>query len=173
MSPSAIFNLHLALGYVPWLLCFGSYAWPKLQTLDRREAQRAIAALHSFRFFGLVFLLPGVVGPALPAGFASFAAYGDFATGLLAMLAFMAFRVRSLFWLLAAAFHVVGVIDLIGDYYLGVRLGLPQLSGALGATYVIPIVYVPILMITHVAAFILMARRAPKTVHIAAAGAVA
>jgi hypothetical protein len=45
--------------------------------MDRVEAQRAIATLHSFRFFGLVFLVPGVVGPNLPAGFATFAAYGD------------------------------------------------------------------------------------------------
>ena len=36
--------------------------------MDRVEAQRAIATLHSFRFFGLVFLIPGVVGPNLPTG---------------------------------------------------------------------------------------------------------
>jgi hypothetical protein len=47
--------------------------------MDNIEAQRAIATLHSFRFFGLVFILPGVVGN-LPAGFATVAAYGDFAT---------------------------------------------------------------------------------------------
>jgi hypothetical protein len=158
MSPAAIFNIHLALGYVPWLLCFRAYAWPKLQALDRPAAQRMIAALHSFRFFGLVFLLPGVVGPALPSRFAAFAAYGDFVTGLLAMLAFMTFRVRPLFWVFAAAFNVVGLIDLLGDYYLGVSLKLPQVSGALGGAYVIPIVYVPILMITHVAALRLALR---------------
>lgn len=43
--------------------------------MDRVEAQRAIATLHSFRFFGLAFLVPGVVGPNLPADFAVFAAY--------------------------------------------------------------------------------------------------
>ena len=51
------------------------------------DAQRAIATLHSFRFFGLVFILPGVVGPNLPRSFAAFAAYWDLATGVLAMLA--------------------------------------------------------------------------------------
>ncbi|MGO7741269.1 hypothetical protein ACC733_38945, partial [Rhizobium johnstonii] len=30
------------------------------------ENDRAIATLHSFRFFGLVFILPGVVDPNLP-----------------------------------------------------------------------------------------------------------
>jgi hypothetical protein len=57
-----IFLLHLVLGYVPWLLILGAYVWPRLGTLDRIEAHRAIAALHSFRFFGLVFLVPGIVG---------------------------------------------------------------------------------------------------------------
>ena len=74
MSPATIFRIHLVLGYVPWLLCFGAYVWPRLKAMDRVEAQRAIATLHSFRFFGLVFLIPGVVGPNLPTGFAVFAA---------------------------------------------------------------------------------------------------
>jgi len=86
MSPQTIFQLHLVLGYVAWSLCFGVYILPRLRAMDRLEAQRAIATLHSFRFFGLVFILPGVVGPNLPAGFASFAAYGDLATGVLAIL---------------------------------------------------------------------------------------
>jgi hypothetical protein len=65
MSPEIIFQIHLVLGYVAWLLCFGVYIWPRLKSMDRVEAQRAIATLHSFRFFGLVFILPGVVSPNL------------------------------------------------------------------------------------------------------------
>src|ERR1700754_4814931 len=158
MSTEIIFQIHLVLGYVAWLLCFGTYVWPRLRAMDRIEAQRAIATLHSFRFFGLVFLLPGIVGPDLPAGFAPFAAYGDFATGLLAMLALLAARRPGIFWPPVVAFNVVGVIDLVGDYYNGVMLDLPGHAGQLGATYAIPIIYVPLLMITHVAAFWLLAR---------------
>src|SRR6516162_6600086 len=157
MSPETLFQIHLVLGYVAWLLCFSAYIWPKLGSIDRVEAQRAIATLHSFRFFGLVFVLPGVVGN-LPAGFATFAAYGDFATGLLAILALLTVRIRPLFWLFVVAFNVVGVIDLIINYYHATLLGLPALAGELGATYAIPILYVPLLMITHVAAFYLLAR---------------
>jgi hypothetical protein len=68
MPPETIFRIHLVLGYVAWLLCFGAYILPRLRSMGRVEAQRAIATLHSFRFFGLVFMLPGVVGPNLPAG---------------------------------------------------------------------------------------------------------
>jgi hypothetical protein len=158
MSPAIIFQIHLVLGYVPWLLFVAVYVLPKLKSMDPLEAQRAIATLHSFRFFGLVFIVPGVVGPNLPADFATFAAYGDFATGLLAILALLTVRIRPLFWVFIVAFNLVGAVDIIVDYYHGNQLGLAALAGELGATYMIPIIYVPILMITHVIAFYLLAR---------------
>lgn len=158
MSPEILFQLHLVLGYVAWLLCFRVYVWPRLKSMDPFEAQRAIATLHSFRFFGLVFILPGIVSPDLPASFAVFAAYGDFATGVLAMLALLTARIRRLFWLFVIAFNLVGATDLILDYYHATQAGLPARAGELGATYAIPIIYVPVLMITHVAAFYLLLR---------------
>ena len=172
MSPETIFRLHLILGYVAWLLCFGVYLWPRLKSMDSFEAQRAIATLHSFRFFGLVFILPGVVGPNLPAGFAAFAAYADFATGMLAILALLTVRIRPLFWLFVVAFNLVGAADIIIDYYHGSQVGLPALAGQLGATYVIPIIYVPVLMITHFAAFYLLVRPQPKAAQTFAGAAV-
>src|SRR5215472_5902296 len=117
MSPVTIFQTHLVLGYVAWLLCFGAYIWPRLKAMEHFDAQRAIATLHSFRFFGLVFILPGVVSPELPASFATFAAYWDFATGILAILALLTVRIRPLFWTFVVSFNVVGVVDLILDYY--------------------------------------------------------
>ena len=171
MSPATIFQIHLVLGYVPWLLCFGAYVWPRLGAMDRAEAQRAIATLHSFRFFGLVFIIPGVVGANLPSDFAVFAAYGDFATGLLAILALLTFRIRPLFWPFVVAFNVVGAVDILVDYYHGNQVGLPALAGELGATYAIPVLYVPLLMVTHVVAFYLLARPQPAAVT-AVAGAV-
>ena len=71
MSPATVFQLHLVLGYVPWLLCFGAYVWPRLKS------------------------------------------YGP---------------------------------------------GRGALAGQLVAAYAIPIIYVPILMITHFAAFYFLAR---------------
>ncbi len=158
MSAETLFRIQLVLGYVAWLLCFYAYLWPWLKAAKRFDAQRAIATLHSFRFFGLVFVLPGVVGPGLPEGFATFAAYGDFATGVLAMLALLSARIRPLFWSFVVAFHLVGAIDLIVDYYNATRLGLPAIAGQLGSTYAIPIIYVPLLMITHVTAIYLLVR---------------
>jgi hypothetical protein len=158
MPPQTIFLTHLVLGYVACLLCFGVYVLPRLRSMEPIKAQRIIATVHSFRFFGLVFLLPGVVGPNLPAGFANFAAYGDFAAGVLALLALLTIRVRPLFWSFVVAFNLVGTIDILLDYYHAVRLGLPAVAGQLGAAYAIPVLYVPLLMITHVVALYWLVR---------------
>src|SRR5579862_1114000 len=147
MLPEIIFPMQLVLGYAAWLLCLGVYVLPRLTSMDRVEAHRAIATVHSFRFFGLAFILPGVVGPNLPAEFAAFAAYWDLATGVLAMLALLTVRIRPVFWLFVVGFNLVGTVDLIVDYYHAIRVGLPALAGQLGATYAIPVVYVPALMI--------------------------
>lgn len=162
MSPANVFQLQLVLGYAPWLLAFGAYVWPRLRARDPVAAHRAIATLHSFRFFGLVFIVPGVVGPNLPAGFASFAAYGDFATGVMAMLALLTARIRPLFWTFVVAFNLAGALDILVDYYHGFEFDLATVAGQLGATYAIPVIYVPLLMITHGAAFYLLARRLPN-----------
>src|ERR1700742_4277149 len=151
MSTETVFRIHLVSGYVAWLLCFGLYILPRLRSMERFEAHRAIATLHSFRFFGLVFIVPGVVGN-LPAGFAAGAAYGDFATGVLAMLALATVRIRPLFWTPVVGFNVVGLADILNDYYHAIAANLGATAGELGAMYVIPIVYVPILVITHVVA---------------------
>lgn len=156
MSQESIFRLHLVLGYVAWLLCFTAYLWPRLKSMDPFDAQRAIATLHSFRFFGLAFLLPGVVSSGLPASFAVPTAYGDFVTGVLAMLALLAAGKRPVFWCFVVAFNLVGAGDLVFAYYHAIQAGVPLHAGELGAAYAIPVIFVPLLAITHGAAFYLL-----------------
>jgi hypothetical protein len=67
----------------------------------------------------------------------------------------------------------VGAADIIIDYYHGIEIGLPALSGQLGATYAIPIIYVPILMITHVVAVYWLVRPQTKATRALAGNAVA
>ena len=68
-------------------------------------------------------------------------------------------RMGSVFWLFVIAFNLVGAGDILIDYYHGNQVDLPALAGELGATYAIPIIYVPVLMITHLTAFYLLVRR--------------
>ena len=172
MSPETIFNLHLILGYVAWLLCFRVYFCPGSSQWTRSKciapSLRCIASASS----GSSLSFQGS-SANLPASFATFAAYWDLATGVLAMLALLTVRIRPLFWLFVVAFNLVGVIDLILDYYHAIQVGLPALAGQLGATYVIPIIYVPVLMITHVVAFYLLLRPQPKAVRAFAGDAAA
>ncbi|HTJ02750.1 MAG TPA: hypothetical protein VL492_08145 [Methylovirgula sp.] len=170
MSAETLFRTHLVFGYVAWLLCFGTYIWPRLKTMERVDAQRAIATLHSFRFFGLVFILPGVVGTHLPASFATFAAYVDFATSLLAISALLAFHIRPLFWFFVVAFNLVGAVDILFDYYHATAANLPAIAGEFGSAYAIPVLYVPLLMITHATAFYLLLRPQPKAASAFAGG---
>jgi len=141
--------------------------------MERLEAHRVIATVHSFRFFGLVFILPGVVGSSLPTGFATSAAYGDFATGILALLALLTVRVRPLFWFFVAAFNLVGIGDLILAYYHAVQGGLPEHAGQLGLAYPVPILYVPMLMITHIVALYWLVRPQPKAAPLLTPNAIA
>jgi hypothetical protein len=159
----------MALGYLAWALFIGTYVWPRLRAMDRVEAHRAIATFNSFRFFGLVFLLPGFVGPNLPQGFAAPAAYWDLATGVLAILALLTVRVRFLFWPLVWAFNLVGLADLVMDTARAVRMDLPSVAGQLGAGYAVPILYVPALFWAHLLALWLLLRPAPAPVRSAGA----
>ena len=74
------------------------------------------------------------------------------------MLALLTARIRPLFWSFVVAFNLVGVTDLIVDYYHAIQAGLPAIAGQLGSTYAIPIIYVPLLMIAHVVAFYFLLR---------------
>src|SRR5262249_26133098 len=108
--------------------------------------------LHSFRFVGLSFLVPGVVSPDLPAAFARPAAYGDLASTILALLALalLPSRPGTIFvW----AFNIVGSADLIYAFYNGSRIGVGANPGLQGAAYFIPTVLVPLLLVTHVLVF--------------------
>ena len=158
MPASSIFLIDMALGYLAWALVIATYVWPRLRTMDRVEAHRAIATFNSFRFFGLVFLLPGYVGPNLPGGWATAAAYGDLATALLAILALLTLRRPRPFWPLVWGFNLVGLADLLAATADAARVHLPPIAGQLGAAYAIPILYVPALVWMHLVAFRLLLR---------------
>jgi hypothetical protein len=55
------------------------------------------------------------------------------------------------------------LVDLILTYYHAVRVDLPAVAGQLGAAYIIPVLYVPLLTITHFTAIYLLLRPQPKS----------
>jgi hypothetical protein len=81
----ALFGASVVFGLLAWGIVAARYIWPHLRDRRRIEALRPLLILHSFRFVGLAFLVPGVVAPELPAAFARPAAYGDLIAAALAL----------------------------------------------------------------------------------------
>src|SRR5579864_5680889 len=112
MSPQLCFFLSIAFGFIAWGMVARQYVWPKLRLLQRADALRPILVLHSFRFVGLAFLVPGVVSPDLPSSFAHFSAYGDIIAATLALLS-LASLSRGPGIAIAWIFNLWGSADLL------------------------------------------------------------
>ena len=150
MSPQLCFFVSVAFSVAVWAIVATRYLWPKLRLMGREEALRPILTLHSFRFIGLAFLVPGVVSPDLPSAFAHSAAYGDLVAAALALLSLASLRSAAgvvVVWL----FNLWGTADLFDAFYQANHAGLT--AGQLGATYFIPTLVVPLLLVTHGLAF--------------------
>lgn len=158
MPVQALFGLSVAFGFIAWGIVAAQYVWPALRERARIDALRPLLVLHSFRFIGLSFLIPGVVSPDLPAAFAAGAAYGDIVAAVLALLSLAALRTGlgiPLVWI----FNVWGSFDLINAFYQANASGL--MAGQLGTDYFIPTAIVPLLLITHALMFRILLRGAP------------
>ena len=155
MTPVQIFGLQFALSLLVGSLLARWHVWPRLAALPTRRALPPLLFVHATRYIGLVFLVPTVVPPGVPAAFAVPAAYGDLLAAGLALVALLALRgewpgALALCWL----FNVVGTADLLYALSQGVRLDVQ-----LGAAYYIPVLVVPVLLITHAMIFVLLRRR--------------
>ncbi len=158
MDVQAIFGLQFSMSLVVW----GSLAyWLLAPWLERKSVNEALFFLtvpHAFRHIGMVFLVPGMVARPLPEGFAAPAAYGDLLTGVLAFLALVALRnswsvARGTVWL----FSIIGTIDLMNA--LRQTNAVPDM----GATWYVPTMLVPVLLVTQVMIFSRLLRKAKES----------
>ena len=140
------FFTSIAFSCIAWGTVFAQYVWPELRLRARPDALRPLLVLHSFRFLGLAFLVPGVVSSDLPWAFAASAAFGDIVAAMLALLTLRFLR-SGTGVLFAWIFNVWGSVDLVNAFYRANATGLAP--GQLGATYFIPTLIVPLLLITH------------------------
>jgi hypothetical protein len=83
------FFVSIAFSFIAWGIISARYIWPELRLRERAEALRPSLILHSFRFIGLAFLVPGVVSPDLPSAFVHSAAYGDIIAAVLALFSLL------------------------------------------------------------------------------------
>ncbi|MEE8225501.1 MAG: hypothetical protein V3R30_01675, partial [Kiloniellales bacterium] len=90
------------------------------------------------------------------------AAYGDLLAAVLALVALLALRLDwpiavPLVWI----FNIEGTLDLLNAVFQGLRY---TPDGHLGATYFIPAVVVPALLVTHAIVFWLLLRKQAQAV---------
>src|SRR5579862_1564920 len=156
MQTQFAFFTSIAFSLIAWGMVAARYIWPDLRIRQRADALRPLLTLHSFRFIGLAFLVPGVVSPELTSAFAHSAAYGDIIAAILALLALILLPSASgvaLAWI----FNIWGTADLFNAFYQANHAGL--MAGQLGATYFIPTFIVPLLLITHGLGFRILVQR--------------
>jgi hypothetical protein len=157
MPPS--FNLPFVLSVVGAFLASSvvayTYVWPALRAMPRFGALRVLAAFHAFRFLGMNFLVSGFVSPELNPVFSNEVGWGDLTAAVLALVSMVALSRRwpiaiSIVWI----FNVWGLLDLLNAYYLGAtRIADP---GLFGAGVYIPAIYVPLLIVGHILAFMIL-----------------
>ena len=160
MPTQVAFFASIAFSLVAWGIVTARVIWPALRQRSRADALRPLLMLHSFRFIGLSFLVPEVVAADLPASFAQSAAYGDITAAMLALLS-LSLLPRGAGIGMAWIFNLWGAADLLNAFYQANASGLSP--GQLGATYFIPTVVVPLLLITHGLAFWILLRRDNQT----------
>lgn len=144
------FVVSIAFSFIAWGIVTARYFWPELRLRERAEALRPLLILHSFRFIGLAFLVPGVVSPDLPLTFAHSAAYGDILAAILALLSLLLLPSAAgvaVAWL----FSLWGSADILNAFYQANHAGL--LAGQLEAAFFLPTLIVPLLLIAHGLAF--------------------
>src|SRR6516164_7806861 len=161
MQSQFAFFVSIAFSVIAWGVVTARYIWPELRLRSRAEALRPLLILHSFRFIGLAFLVPGVVSPDVPSAFAQSAAYGDIIAAIVALLALTSLSGRAGI-VIAWIFSLWGTSDLFNAFYQANQAGLT--AGQLGSTYFIPTFIVPLLLITHGLGFGILLRHENESV---------
>ena len=154
-------NLIIPISFTISFISFGFiakwYVYPTLIKLNRKNAFIPILFFHSFRYIGLVFLIPGVTAEALDPRFSVTAAYGDLLTALLALISIIALKNSWQFAIgLVWVFNTVGTLDLILAVFQGLNY-VP--ASSFGAALFIPIVIVPALLVSHCIVFVLLLKK--------------
>lgn len=151
------FVLSVAGAFLTSAVVAAVYVWPALRAMPRYDALRLLAAFNAFRFLGMNFMVAGFVSGQLSPDFAAEVGWGDLIAASLALVSMAALSWR---WSIAVPivwiFNVWGTLDLLNAYYMGgTKIQDP---GLFGAGIYLPALYVPLLLVSHVLAFMILLR---------------
>lgn len=133
------------------------YILPNLHKWDPKKVVVPILLLQSTRHLGLMFLAVGVIRTGMPAEFAYPAALGDFAAAIMAIIAvLLLLRGAAAAWPLVWVVTVFGAIDFLAAIALATVFDASQY---MGASWWIPALWVPALLVGHYVTFVVLWRR--------------
>jgi hypothetical protein len=155
VEPLVLFVSQFLWFLFAWSLIAYFVLWPWSARLSPDARLSVWVVPEMFRILGLGLLVPNL-SPGMPSEFAVSTAVGDALTALLAALAFIGLRqgwpaARGLAW----ACTVVGTLDLLIAFPHAAATGAIQ---HMAAQWYVPVFAGPILVICHVACFILLVR---------------
>lgn len=144
MDIQAIFGLQFVFSVLVFALIAKWFLLPWLGKKSLSVVLMVLILPHAFRHIGLSFLNPNLNAAPLPDAFATWAAYGDFASAILALVALVALRADwksglAFVWL----FNIIGTADLLN------ALRQAEVVSYFGATWFIPTLLVPLLLVSH------------------------
>ena len=152
-----------ALGIIGWATIFATIIWPKMKRQPRVQQLKTLTAISFFRYFATTLLMAGLVSRTLPSAFAYPAAFGDLISLGLAYIAFIGLQRSTAeqpsllpVWI----FNIVGAADLLLAMVLGPAL--IRDPGDFGLSYIIPTVYVPLLLVAHYYALKVLSQRSSE-----------
>jgi hypothetical protein len=154
------FAISILMSFAVWNRINKVYLWPQIKGQEPQKGIQYILFLHCFRFGGLAFLVPGVAGAGLNHAWAAPAAYGDLLAAVLALVTLLLTgnkMFRAFLWI----FNIVGFADLLLAFVQG---PIYNIVPSLGATYFIIVIYVPLLLLTHLTVFKLLLKSKSLTV---------
>ena len=159
MDPSPFFAAQFLWFLCAWSVVAIVFVAPKLRQLPANDALAIAIAPQLFRVLGVGLLVPALA-PGMPRSFALPTALGDSATAVLALLAVIALRER---WPIARAAawacNLVGAADLLA--------ALPHAAAVRASTYLaaqwyVPVLVVPLMIVSHAMSFRLLWSSNPK-----------
>jgi hypothetical protein len=152
MSNFLYFFISYAVAFIALGLIGYWYLWPALRQRDPKSALTPLLLYACLRVNGLMFLMPGLVAPSLPARFALPTAWGDVLAAVFALVALAALRSGMGFALvLVWVFNIEGILDLA---YANLATFTAHVDPAqLGASYYLAVLNVPAMIVVHIIIF--------------------
>ncbi len=151
MNQTGFLLISISMGIVGWMIIVKFWIIPWLKRKPFYEALALMTVPHIFRYVGLSSLFTGVTSSSLDLRFANPAAYGDLIAAVLALVSVLALLTKlrvsiATVWL----FNLAGFMDFLIAIMQGFRYTQPA---EMGATYFIPIVAAPFLLVSHLVMF--------------------